>query len=59
MYYFIHKPTPTYITKGKDIVVRKLSTVVTIMYIINIKKEIVTIFHHEDGQGKMNNFIFT
>ena len=29
------------------------------MHLINIIKESVTIFHHENGQDKMNNIIFT
>lgn len=29
------------------------------MYLINIKKESVSIPHKEDGQDKLNNFTFT
>lgn len=44
------------IKKGGDKVVRNLSTIIN-MYIINIRKENVTVFHHENGQDMMKNFV--
>ena len=44
------------IKKDGDEVVRNLSTILN-MNIINIREENVTVFHHENGQDMMNNFV--